>query len=73
MCIRDRDNPITALAKFMNCEKSTASSRVMEARARGLLTKPKAGTFGGKLTAKCKEVIRELLKNEGVNNDKENK
>ena len=52
------ENPITALAEFMNCEKNTASSRVMEARARGLLSKPKVGTYGGKLTSKYEDVIK---------------
>ena len=52
------ENPISALAEFMNCEKNTASSRVMEARARGLLSKPKVGTYGGKLTSKYEQIIK---------------
>lgn len=51
------ENPITALAEFWNCDKNTASSRVLEARNRGLLTKPVAGTFGGKLTAKSEKLL----------------
>lgn len=52
------ENPITALAEFMDCTKNTASSRVMEARARGLLSKPKVGTYGGKLTSKYEQIVK---------------
>jgi len=51
------ENPVTSLADFLECDKNTASSRVMEARSRGLLTKPKAGTFGGRLTAKAEKIL----------------
>jgi hypothetical protein len=59
------ENPVTALAEFMGCEKNTASSRVMEARNRGLLTKPKLGTFGGKLTSKAELLLSKHFKKEG--------
>ena len=55
------ENPITALAENYKWDKNTASSRVMEARARDLLTKPKVGTFGGRLTKKA-ELLLEILK-----------
>ncbi len=68
------ENPITALAEFMNCEKNTASSRVMEARYRGLLSKPKVGTFGGRLTTKCENLLAKHYKqDEGGKNAKKGK
>jgi len=51
------ENPITALADYWHCDKNTASSRVLEARNRGLLTKPVAGTFGGKLTPRAEKLL----------------
>jgi hypothetical protein len=51
------ENPITALAENYKWDKNTASSRVMEARARDLLTKPKVGTFGGRLTKKAEHLL----------------
>jgi len=53
------ENPVTALAENFKWDKNTASSRVMEARARDLLTKPKVGTFGGRLTKKA-ELLLEI-------------
>jgi len=44
------DQPITYLSELMKCDRETASSRVVEARIRGLLTKPKHGNVGGVLT-----------------------
>jgi hypothetical protein len=44
------DQPISYLSELMNCDRETASSRVVEARKRGLLTKPKHGSVGGVLT-----------------------
>lgn len=44
------DQPITYLSELMKCDRETASSRVAEARLRGLLTKPKRGNVGGVLT-----------------------
>jgi hypothetical protein len=49
--------PIAELSKFMNSDRATTSSRVAEARNRGLLSKPKHGTFGGQLTAKGKKIL----------------
>lgn len=49
--------PIAELSKFMDSDRATTSSRVAEARNRGLLSKPKHGTFGGQLTAKGKKVL----------------
>ncbi len=51
------ENPITQLAEFMNCDKNTAASRVLESRRRGLLTAPKSGTYGGKLTGKAEKLL----------------
>jgi hypothetical protein len=51
------ENPITALAEYWECDKNTASSRVLEARNRGLLTKPVAGNFGGKLTPLAEKLL----------------
>ena len=44
------DQPIAYLSELMKCDRETASSRVVEARIRGLLTKPKHGNVGGVLT-----------------------
>lgn len=51
------ENPITVLSETFGGDKNTWSSRVLEARSRGLLTKPKVGTFGGKLTAKAEILL----------------
>jgi len=51
------ENPVTALAEFLKCDKNTTSSRVMEARKRELLTRPEAGTFGGHLTTKAEKIL----------------
>jgi len=44
------DQPIAYLSELMKCDRETTSSRVVEARKRGLLTKPKHGNVGGVLT-----------------------
>ena len=44
------ESPIAYLSELMKCDRETASSRVVEARKRGLLTKPKHGNVGGVLT-----------------------
>jgi hypothetical protein len=49
--------PIAELSKYMNSDRPTISTRVAEARNRGLLSKPKHGAFGGQLTAKGKKVL----------------
>ena len=49
--------PIAELSKYMNSDRPTISTRVAEARNRGLLSKPKHGTFGGQLTAKGKKAL----------------
>jgi hypothetical protein len=49
--------PIAELSKFMGSDRATTSTRVAEARNRGLLSKPKHGTFGGQLTAKGKKLL----------------
>lgn len=51
------ENPITVLADTFGGDKNTWSSRVLEARTRALLTKPKVGTYGGKLTAKAEKLL----------------
>jgi len=54
------ENPVSALAEGFGGDKNTWSSRVLEARNRGLLTKPKSGNFGGKLTAKSEKLLPNL-------------
>lgn len=49
--------PIAELSKYMNSDRPTISTRVAEARNRGLLSKPKHGAFGGQLTAKGKKAL----------------
>ncbi len=49
--------PIAELSKFMGSDRATTSTRVAEARNRGLLSKPKHGTFGGQLTPKGKKLL----------------
>ena len=44
------ERPIAYLSELMKCDRETTSSRVVEARKRGLLTKPKHGNVGGVLT-----------------------
>ena len=44
------ESPIAYLSELMKCDRETTSSRVVEARKRGLLTKPKHGNVGGVLT-----------------------
>jgi len=65
------ENPVTELAEFLKCDKNTASSRVMEARVRKLLTKPKTGTFGGHLTSEAEKILG--IKSKGGISAKENK
>ena len=52
-----QENPVSALADFLKCDKATASSRILEARKRGLLTTPKVGNFGGRLTSKGMKLL----------------
>lgn len=52
-----KSNPIDELAQHMNCDRETAASRVSEARKRGLLTSPRQGVMGGKLTKKANEIL----------------
>lgn len=52
-----KDNPIDELAQHMNCDRETASSRIAEARKRGLLTRPKQGVLGGRLTSKAEKLL----------------
>ena len=52
------DNPTAALTEFLHpIDRATVSSRIVIARNRGLLTKPKTGTFGGKLTPKARKAL----------------
>lgn len=58
------DNPTAALADFLApLDRATVSSRIVMARNRGLLTKPKIGTFGGKLTSKARKALNMELPN----------
>ena len=54
---KGKENPIDQLAQHMDCDRETASSRVAEARNRGLLTRPKQTIVGGKLTSKGKKLL----------------
>ncbi len=51
------ENPITYLSEKLNENRATISSRIVEARNRGLLSRPKYGSFGGRLTAKGKKAL----------------
>ena len=52
------DNPTAALTEFLHpVDRATVSSRIVIARNRDLLTKPKTGTFGGKLTPKARKAL----------------
>jgi hypothetical protein len=51
------ENPITYLSEELNENRATISSRIVEARKRGLLSRPKYGSFGGRLTAKGKKAL----------------
>lgn len=50
--------PIAEISKFMNSDRATTSTRVAEARNRGLLSKPKHGAFGGRLTSKAEKLLQ---------------
>ena len=67
------ENPVTSLAETFGGDKNTWSSRVLEARARGLLTKPKHGTFGGRLTAKAEKLLPQSTKGGKDKNAKKSK
>lgn len=54
---KGKENPIDELAKHMDVDRETASSRIAEARNRGLLTRPKQGIVGGKLTNKAEKLL----------------
>lgn len=54
---RGLDNPTAALSEELGVDRPTISSRLVEARARELLTKPTQGKFGGRLTAKGKKAL----------------
>lgn len=61
---RGLDNPTAALSDELGVDRPTISSRLVEARARELLTKPTQGKFGGRLTAKGKKALGIGRKNE---------
>ena len=52
-----KPNPIDELAQHMNCDRETAASRIAEARKRGLLTRPRQGVVGGRLTSKAEKLL----------------
>jgi len=52
-----KPNPIDELAQHMNCDRETAASRITEVRKRGLLTRPKQGVLGGRLTSKAEKLL----------------
>ena len=52
-----KPNPIDELAQHMNCDRETAASRIAEARKRGLLTRPRQGVLGGRLTSKAEKLL----------------
>ena len=53
------ENPIAAIAEKFDSDwdKNTWANRIVEARNRELLTKPKAGRVGGKLTPKAEKAL----------------
>ena len=53
------ENPIAAIAEKFGpqWDKNTWANRIVEARNRELLTKPKAGRVGGKLTRKAEKAL----------------
>lgn len=51
------ENPITYLAEVLKENRATISSRIVEARNRGLLSRPKYGSFGGRITTKGKKAL----------------
>lgn len=51
------EQPVTALAEYLKSDKTTISGRIIEARKRNLLTTPKKGNYGGKLTNKGKKLL----------------
>jgi hypothetical protein len=52
-----KPNPIDELAQHMNCDRETAASRIAEVRKRGLLTSPRQGVLGGRLTSKAEKLL----------------
>jgi len=52
-----KPNPIDELAQHMNCDRETAASRIAEVRKRGLLTRPRQGVVGGRLTSKAEKLL----------------
>ena len=52
-----KPNPIDELAQHMNCDRETAASRIAEVRKRGLLTRPRQGVLGGRLTSKAEKLL----------------
>ncbi len=67
------ENPITVLAETFGGDKNTWSSRVLEARTRGLLSKPRVGTYGGKLTSKAEKLLPQSNIKKKGNNAKKGK
>jgi hypothetical protein len=62
------ENPISVLAETFGGDKNTWSSRVLEARSRELLSKPRVGTYGGKLTSKAEKLLPQSnIKKKGKN------
>jgi hypothetical protein len=51
------ENPINYLSEELQENRATISSRIVEARNRGLLSRPKYGSFGGRLTAKGRKAL----------------
>jgi hypothetical protein len=65
--------PIAEISRFMKSDRATTSARVAEARNRGLLSKPKHGAFGGRLTAKGEKLLQLTLTKGEKNNAKKGK
>ena len=58
LLLNGSSNPVIDLAEIMGCEdRDTASVRIIEARSRGLLSRPTMGSFGGKLTARGRKIL----------------
>lgn len=71
--LKGNGQPIAEISRFMNSDRATTSTRVAEARNRGLLSKPKHGAFGGRLTAKGEKLLQLTLTKGEKNNAKKGK
>ena len=69
------ENPIAVIAENFGpqWDRSTWSNRIVETRNRGLLTKPKVGSYGGRLTSKAEKLLDIYQPKQKEENAKKNK